>query len=56
MPAADRTEYLARLKDADVLVVVRERVHVDAELLAQLPRLKQVALVGRHSRYIDYAA
>ena len=56
VPAADRTEYLARLKDADVLVVVRERVQVDAELLAQLPRLKQVALVGRHSRYIDYAA
>jgi len=56
VPAADRTEYLARLKDADVLVVVRERVQVDAELLARLPRLKQVALVGRHSRYIDYAA
>ena len=56
VPAVDRAEYLARLQDADVLVVVRERVQVDAELLAQLPRLKQVALVGRHSRYIDYAA
>lgn len=56
VPAADRAEFVQRLKDADVLVVVRERVHVDAELLAALPRLKQVALVGRHSRYIDHEA
>jgi D-3-phosphoglycerate dehydrogenase len=55
-PPEDRAAYIERLRDADVLVVVRERAHVDAELLAALPRLKQVALVGRHSRYIDYAA
>lgn len=55
-PPADRAAYIERLRDADVLVVVRERAHVDAQLLAALPRLKQVALVGRHSRYIDYAA
>lgn len=55
-PPADRADYIERLRDADVLVVVRERAHVDAQLLEALPRLKQVALVGRHSRYIDYAA
>ena len=55
-PPENRAAYVERLRDADVLVVVRERAYVDAELLAALPRLKQVALVGRHSRYIDYPA
>ena len=55
-PPENRAAYIERLRDADVLVVVRERAHVDATLLAALPRLKHVALVGRHSRYIDYAA
>lgn len=55
-PAPDRAAYVERLRQADALVVVRERAYVDAQLLTQLPRLKQVALVGRHSRHIDYDA
>lgn len=55
-PALTREEFVYRMSKADVLVAVRERVTVDEELLAALPRLKQVALVGRHSRFIDYAA
>ncbi len=55
-PAATREELVQRLSHADVLVAVRERVSVDEELLSALPRLKQVALVGRHSRFIDAAA
>ncbi len=54
--AADRQELLERWTQADILVVVRERVAVDAELLESLPRLKHIALVGRHSKSIDYDA
>ncbi|GAA4328941.1 D-2-hydroxyacid dehydrogenase family protein [Pigmentiphaga soli] len=51
-----RAELAGRLRDADAVVVVRERIAIDADLLAALPRLRLVALVGRHSKLIDYAA
>ena len=55
-PATDSHELAERLKDADVIVVVRERIAIDNDLLAALPRLKMVALVGRHTKMIDFAA
>jgi D-3-phosphoglycerate dehydrogenase len=38
----------ARLKDADILVLIRERTKIGAELLARLPRLK---LISQRSVY-----
>ncbi|CAN5447523.1 D-2-hydroxyacid dehydrogenase family protein [soil metagenome] len=54
--ARTRQELIERLLPADVLIVVRERIEIDAALLEALPRLKLISLVGRHSRRIDFAA
>ena len=47
-PTKIKSELIQRFQDADVIVVVRERVTIDEELLKSLPKLKQVALVGRN--------
>ncbi len=54
--AKDKAELIQRLSSADIVVVVRERITLDAEVISALPRLKQIALVGRHSKTIDFAA
>lgn len=45
-----------RLKDADALVLIRERTHVTAPLIAKLPRLKLIAQTGKVGSHIDVAA
>jgi len=55
-PTKIKSELIERFKEADAIVIVRERVTIDAELLEALPKLKLVALVGRNSKYIDYEA
>jgi D-3-phosphoglycerate dehydrogenase len=55
-PARDLDELAARLRDADVVVSIRERVEFSRALLERLPRLKLIALVGRNSQMIDFAA
>lgn len=55
-PAASLDELVARLGDADVVVAIRERVEFSRALIARLPNLKMIALVGRHAATIDYAA
>jgi D-3-phosphoglycerate dehydrogenase len=55
-PARDLDELVARLRDADVVVSIRERVEFSRRLLEQLPKLKLIALVGRNSQMIDFAA
>jgi D-3-phosphoglycerate dehydrogenase len=55
-PARDRAELLARLGEADVSLGVRERTPFDAELIAQLPRLKLIAITGTGYPHIDVAA
>jgi len=55
-PARDLDELVDRLKDAEIVVAVRERVEFTRALIARLPRLRQIALVGRHASTIDYAA
>lgn len=55
-PARDLDELASRLADADVAVAIRERVAFSRALIERLPRLRLIALVGRHSRTIDYAA
>jgi D-3-phosphoglycerate dehydrogenase / 2-oxoglutarate reductase len=55
-PARDEDELAERLADAHVVVAIRERVAFPRSLLERLPKLELLALVGRHSKVIDFAA
>ena len=55
-PSEDLDELADRLRDAEVVVAIRERVAFPRALLARLPKLKLIALVGRHSSVIDFTA
>jgi len=55
-PARDLDQLVERLKDAEVVVSIRERVEFSRALLERLPKLKLVALVGRNSHMIDFPA
>lgn len=55
-PARDLGQLVERLRDADVVVSIRERVEFSKALLERLPKLKLIALVGRNSQAIDFAA
>ena len=45
-----------RLKDADIIVLIRERTALNRALLEKLPRLKLIAQTGRAGSHIDLAA
>jgi D-3-phosphoglycerate dehydrogenase len=45
-----------RLRDADVIVLIRERTHITRQLLEKLPRLKLLAQTGRVGAHIDLQA
>src|SRR5207244_11840760 len=45
-----------RLRESDVVVSIRDRVELSRSLLERLPKLKLIALVGRNSSMIDFAA
>ncbi len=45
-----------RLRDADVIVLIRERTHLTRALIEKLPRLKLVAQTGRIGSHIDIQA
>jgi D-3-phosphoglycerate dehydrogenase / 2-oxoglutarate reductase len=55
-PALSFEELVERLRPADVIVAIRERVTFDRALIERLPNLKLIALVGRNATTIDYAA
>ena len=55
-PARDLEQLVERLADADVVVSIRERVEFSRALLTRLPKLKLIALVGRNSQVLDFAA
>jgi D-3-phosphoglycerate dehydrogenase len=55
-PARDLDQLVERLREADVVVSIRERVEFTRALLERLPKLKLIALVGRNSQAIDFAA
>ncbi|MCZ0980281.1 D-2-hydroxyacid dehydrogenase family protein [Streptomyces diastatochromogenes] len=52
----DRDALVAAVEDCEVLVVMRERTPVDAELLARLPRLRLLITSGMRNASIDLAA
>jgi len=55
-PARDLDELVERLRDAEVVVEIRERIDFSRALISRLPKLKLIALVGSRSRAIDYEA
>ena len=45
-----------RLKDADIIVLIRERMHITRQLVEKLPRLKLIAQTGKVGAHVDVAA
>ena len=45
-----------RLRDADVIVLIRERTHVSRQLVEKLPRLKLISQTGRVGPHVDVDA
>ena len=45
-----------RLRDADIIVLIRERTQITRQLVEKLPRLKLIAQTGRVGPHIDMAA
>jgi D-3-phosphoglycerate dehydrogenase / 2-oxoglutarate reductase len=45
-----------RLKDADIIVLIRERTHITRSLIEKLPRLKLISQTGRIGAHIDVQA
>ncbi|HSV35943.1 MAG TPA: D-2-hydroxyacid dehydrogenase family protein [Ramlibacter sp.] len=45
-----------RLRDADVIVLIRERTHMTRQLIEKLPRLRMIAQTGRVGAHIDVQA
>jgi D-3-phosphoglycerate dehydrogenase len=45
-----------RLRDADVIVLIRERTHMTRQLLEKLPRLRMIAQTGRVGSHVDVQA
>jgi D-3-phosphoglycerate dehydrogenase len=45
-----------RLRDADIIVAIRERTHFNRQLLERLPRLRLISQTGRVGPHIDVEA
>ena len=45
-----------RLKDADLIVLIRERTHLPRQLIEKLPKLKLIAQTGKVGEHIDVTA
>lgn len=45
-----------RLRDAEVLVLIRERTHITRQLIDKLPRLRMISQTGRVGAHVDVAA
>ncbi|MCF7550616.1 D-2-hydroxyacid dehydrogenase family protein [Pseudonocardia sp. WMMC193] len=52
----DEDQLVARLRDVDAIVCMRERTPITAGLLARLPRLRLVVTAGMRNAAIDIAA
>ncbi len=45
-----------RLKDADIIVLIRERTHLNRQLIEKLPKLKMISQTGRLGAHVDVTA
>jgi phosphoglycerate dehydrogenase-like enzyme len=55
-PFANDVDIVAKLKDFDVLMAMRERTGFSAALIAQLPKLKMFSMTGMRATTIDFKA
>ena len=55
-PARSLAELAVQLKDAEVIVPIRERTRFSRELIERLPYLKHISQTGRSTHHIDVAA
>ncbi len=46
----------ARLKDAEILVLIRERTHITRQLIEKLPKLKMISQTGKIGSHVDVTA
>lgn len=51
----DRETLVARLREQDAVVLIRERTRIDAELLRQLPKLRLISQTGKISNHLVLA-
>ena len=56
LPARDIDELTAQLRDAEAIVAIRERTDFSRELIARLPRRRQISQTGRSAHTVDIAA
>lgn len=52
----DRDDLAARMRDAEAVILIRERTRIDADLLDRLPRLRLIAQTGKVGPHLDRAA
>ncbi len=45
-----------RLKDADVIILIRERTHINRQLIEKFPKLKMISQTGRLGLHVDVQA
>lgn len=45
-----------RLKDADIIILIRERTHINRQLIEKLPKLKMISQTGRVGHHLDVQA
>jgi D-3-phosphoglycerate dehydrogenase len=45
-----------RLKDAEILVLIRERTHITRQLIEKLPKLKMISQTGKIGNHVDVTA
>ena len=45
-----------RLKDAEILVLIRERTHMTRQLIEKLPKLKMISQTGKIGSHVDVTA
>ena len=55
-PPINRNELVARLQNAEAVVLIRERTTIDDELLVRLPRLALISQTGKISNHLDLEA
>ncbi|MCE8017688.1 D-2-hydroxyacid dehydrogenase family protein [Halomonas sp. MCCC 1A17488] len=53
---ADEDALVERFRDAEALVLIRERTPITASLLARLPKLKAISQTGGGAAHVDLAA
>ncbi len=52
----DNLKLAELLKDSEIIILIRERTEISADLLSRLPKLKLISQTGKKSNHLDIAA